>query len=100
MAIRLPGVMYAKQILRRSNSSGKQVASTYIDVPKGYIAIYVGEGERSRFVIPISFLNQPSFQELLTKAEEEFGFNHPMGGLTIPCSEDIFIDLTSRLHEL
>ena len=100
MAIRLPSIMYAKHILRRSNSSGKQAASTYIDVPKGYIAIYVGEGERRRFVIPISFLNQPSFQELLAKAEEEFGFDHPMGGVTIPCSEDIFIDLTSRLHEL
>ena len=52
------------------------------------------------FVIPISFLNHPSFLELLSKAEEEFGYDHPMGGLTIPCSEDIFIDLTSRLHEL
>ena len=98
MAIRLPGIMYATHILQRSNSFGKQVASTSIDAPKGYIAIYVGESERRRFVIPISFLNHPSFQELLSKAEEEFGFDHPMGGLTIPCSEDIFIDLTSRLY--
>ena len=98
MAIRLASIMYAKHILRRTNSSGKQVTSTYIDVPKGYIAIYVGEDERRRFVIPISFLKQPSFQELLTKAEEKFGFNHPMGGLTIPCSEDIFINLTSHFY--
>uniref|UniRef100_A0A7N2MYZ0 Uncharacterized protein n=2 Tax=Quercus lobata TaxID=97700 RepID=A0A7N2MYZ0_QUELO len=100
MAIRLPSIMHAKHILRRSNSFGKQVASTSIDVPKGYIAVYVGESEKRRFVIPISFLNQPSFLELLSKAEEEFGYDHPMGGLTIPCNEDIFIDLTSRLHEL
>ncbi|KAM3743309.1 hypothetical protein ACB098_07G134800 [Castanea mollissima] len=100
MAIHLLGIMHAKHILRRSNSFGKQVASTSINVPKGYIAIYVGESERRRFVIPISFLHQPSFQELLSKAEEEFGFDHPMGGLTIPCSEDIFINLTSRLYEL
>ncbi|XP_030942435.1 auxin-responsive protein SAUR24-like [Quercus lobata] len=93
MVIRLPSIMHAKNILRRSNSFGKQV-------PKGYIAIYVGECERRRFVIPISFLNQPSFQELLSRAEEEFGFDHPMGGLTIPCSEDIFNDIASRLHEL
>ena len=53
-----------------------------------------------RFVIPISFLNHPSFLELLSKAEEEFGYDHPIGGLTIPYSEDIFIDLTSHLHEL
>ncbi|QCD88660.1 SAUR family protein [Vigna unguiculata] len=40
--------------------------------------------------IPISYLNQPSFQDLLNQAEEEFGYDHPMGGLTIPCSEDVF----------
>ena len=68
------------------------------DVRKGYIAVYVGEEEKKRFVIPVSHLNQPSFQELLSKAEEEFGFDHQMGGLTIPCREDIFIDLTSRLN--
>ena len=99
MAIRLLGVMHAKHILRRSNSFGKQVASTSIDVPKGYIAINVGESERRRFVIPISFLNQPSFQELLRRAEEEFGFDHPMGGLTIPYSEDLFINVTSQLYD-
>ena len=100
MAIRLPGIMNAKHILRRSNSFGKQAASIPIDVPKGYIAVYVGESEKRRFVIPISFLNQPSFLTLLSKAEEEFGYDHPMGGLTIPCSENIFIDLASHLHEL
>jgi SAUR family protein len=51
-----------------------------------------------RFVIPISFLNQTSFQELLCQAEEEFGYNHPMGGLTIPCREDAFLELTSRFN--
>jgi SAUR family protein len=45
----------------------------------------------------VSYLNEPSFQDLLTKAEEEFGFNHPMGGLTIPCREDKFIDVLSIL---
>ncbi|KAG6711826.1 hypothetical protein I3843_05G067000 [Carya illinoinensis] len=100
MAIRLAAILNAKHILRRSNSFAKQAASMSLDVPKGCFAVYVGEGEKKRFVIPVSFLNQPSFQELLSKAEEEFGFDHPMGGLTIPCSEDIFVDLTCRLHEL
>ncbi|KAF7841131.1 auxin-induced protein 15A-like [Senna tora] len=68
-----------------------------VDVPKGYLAVYVGhESQKKRFVIPISYLNQPSFQELLSQAEQEFGFDHPMGGLTIPCREDVFLDLTSR----
>jgi len=38
------------------------------------------------------------FKDLLDWAEEEFGFNHPMGGLTIPCTEDYFISLTSSLN--
>lgn len=100
MAIRFPSILHAKHILRRSNSFTRQAALTSFDVPKGYFAVYVGESEKKRFLVPLSFLNQPSFQELLRKAKEEFGFNHPMGGPTISCSEDIFIDLTCRLHEL
>ena len=98
MAIRLPRILHAKQVLRKTNLFSNQ--STSSDVPKGYLAVYVGESEKKRFVIPISFLNTPSFQELLCIAEEEFGFNHPMGGLTIPCTEDMFIDLTSQLSDL
>ncbi|XWS40133.1 hypothetical protein CRYUN_Cryun18bG0113900 [Craigia yunnanensis] len=92
MAIRLPGI---KQILRRSNLLPNQSAS--LDVPKGYIAVYVGESKKKRFVIPISFLNQPSFQELLRMAAEEYGFDHPLGSLTIPCTQDDFIEHTSHL---
>ncbi|XP_049405193.1 auxin-responsive protein SAUR21-like [Solanum stenotomum] len=68
------------------------------DVPKGYFAVYVGETEKKRYVIPIAYLNHTSFQELLQKAEEEFGFQHPMGALTIPCNEDAFFHVTSRLN--
>ncbi|XP_027355568.1 uncharacterized protein LOC113865304 [Abrus precatorius] len=100
MAIRLPSVLSAKHILRRSNLFANHAASTSLDVPKGHFAVYVGESEKKRFVIPVSLLNQPSFQELLSIAEEEFGFSHPMGGLTIPCTEDIFVNITSGLHRL
>ncbi|KAL7108743.1 hypothetical protein ACP275_06G132500 [Erythranthe tilingii] len=85
--------MAIRQILRRSLSAERRLA----EVPKGHLAVYVGEGEKKRFVIPLSYLNHPSFQELLFQGEEEFGFHHPMGGITIPCSEESFIDLTSRL---
>ncbi|KAK7277195.1 hypothetical protein RIF29_18346 [Crotalaria pallida] len=99
MAIRLPNVLSAKHILRRSSLFATQAASiTSLDMPKGYFAVYVGEGEKKRFVVPLSLLNLPSFQELLSIAEEEFGFTHPMGGLTIPCTEDMFINITSGLH--
>ncbi|KAM7273170.1 hypothetical protein ACFE04_027834 [Oxalis oulophora] len=75
---------------------GKEGTST--DVTKGYLAVYAGESQMKRFVVPISYLNHPEFQSLLSQSEEEFGFDHPMGGLTIPCTEDVFTDLVSRLN--
>ncbi|WZZ77031.1 hypothetical protein YC2023_088401 [Brassica napus] len=89
----------SKQILRQAKMfSSSSSSSSYLEVPKGYLAVYVGERKMKRFVVPISYLNQPSFQDLLRRAEEEFGFDHPMGGLTIPCSEETFINLASRLN--
>ncbi|KAK6916672.1 Small auxin-up RNA [Dillenia turbinata] len=41
----------------------------------------VGEMEKKRFLVLVSYLNQPSFQDLLRKAKEEFGFDHPMGAV-------------------
>ncbi|CAK8576676.1 unnamed protein product [Lathyrus sativus] len=84
-------------IIRRASFSKTQGSSKEFEVPKGYLAVYVGDKMR-RFVIPVSYLNQPLFQELLNKAEEEFGYDHPTGGLTIPCGEDEFLSLTSRLN--
>ncbi|KAF7144141.1 hypothetical protein RHSIM_Rhsim05G0064600 [Rhododendron simsii] len=103
MAIRMPRIMHAKQVLRWSSltAANKAASSTAAaDVPKGHFAVYVGESEKKRFVIPISYLSNPSFQDLLSEAEEEFEFDHPMGGLTIPCREDVFICLASQLAEL
>ncbi|WOG86886.1 hypothetical protein DCAR_0206105 [Daucus carota subsp. sativus] len=95
MGIRVPRITSLKHILNRQSSS------TYLDrstnVPKGCMAVYVGENQRRRFVVPISYLDEPTFQDLLSQAEEEFGFSHPEGGLTIPCKEDTFIDLLNRL---
>ncbi|XP_020214392.1 auxin-induced protein 15A-like [Cajanus cajan] len=92
MGFRLPGI-------RRSSFGVTKAASKAVEVPRGYLAVYVGE-KLKRFVIPISYLNHPLFQELLSQAEEEFGYDHPMGGLTIPCREDAFLDITSRLNRL
>ncbi|XP_059298291.1 auxin-responsive protein SAUR50-like [Lycium ferocissimum] len=66
------------------------------DVPKGHFVVYVGEN-RTRYIIPISFLTHPEFQCLLRRAEEEFGFDHEMG-ITIPCEEVVFESLTSTLQ--
>ncbi|KAL9690519.1 hypothetical protein QQ045_010920 [Rhodiola kirilowii] len=95
MGFRFSGVVQAKKILRRSLSGSGQSSSA--DVPKGCFPIYVGENQK-RFVVPIAYLNQPAFQTLLSQAEEEFGFDHPNGSLTIPCSEDAFNELTSQFN--
>ncbi|CAK9315952.1 unnamed protein product [Citrullus colocynthis] len=99
MGFRLPRIVTAKQSLQRSSSTGNGASPKAVDVPKGYFTVYVGEVQKKRFVIPLSYLNQPSFQDLLSQAEEEFGYNHPMGGITIRCSEDFFLNLTRSLND-
>ncbi|XP_052483007.1 auxin-induced protein X15-like [Gossypium raimondii] len=93
MGFRLPRIVNAKPSLKRTLSSSETII-----IPKSHFPVYVGEVENKRFVVPISFLKHPSFQNLLSHAEKEFGFNHPMGALTIPCSEEAFIDLTCNLQ--
>ncbi|QCE05356.1 auxin-induced protein 6B-like [Vigna unguiculata] len=66
MGFRLPGSK--KTIFAVSEASSKAV-----NAPKGYLAVYVGE-KMKRLMIPVSYLNQPSFQDLLSRAEEEFGY--------------------------
>ncbi|KAK2395041.1 auxin-induced protein X10A [Trifolium repens] len=88
MGFRLTGIIKRAAI---------QTSPKGVNVPKGYLAVYVGE-KMNRFVVPISYLNQPLFQELLNQAEEQFGYDHPTGGLTIPCREQVFLDITSHLN--
>ncbi|XP_020233060.1 auxin-induced protein 15A [Cajanus cajan] len=90
MGFRLPGI-------RKALFAANQASSKEVDAPKGYLAVYVGV-KMKRFMIPVSYLNQPSFQDLLSQAEDEFGYDHPMGGLTIPCCEDVFQRVTSSLN--
>ncbi|KAK8626764.1 hypothetical protein V6N13_134396 [Hibiscus sabdariffa] len=94
MAVHFPSAV--KHVLRRSALTSSKKCSTCLDVPKGFFPVYVGESQKKRFLVPLSFLNQPLFQGLLCKAEEEFGFDHPMGG--IPCHEDVFMDVIFHLN--
>ncbi|XP_010526567.1 PREDICTED: auxin-responsive protein SAUR15-like [Tarenaya hassleriana] len=87
----LRNLVAAKQTKRRPVS---EPSST----PKGFMAVYVGENLKKRYVVPVSYLNEPAFQALLNKAEEEFGFDHPMGGLTLPCDESLFFTITSQIR--
>ncbi|KAJ3693476.1 hypothetical protein LUZ60_008956 [Juncus effusus] len=58
------------------------------DVPKGHLAVCVGE-EMRRFVIPTQYLGHKAFVSLLREAEEEFGFQNE-GVLRIPCEVGVF----------
>ncbi|KAL4284672.1 hypothetical protein GQ457_16G013190 [Hibiscus cannabinus] len=96
---KLPQTAVIKQILKRCSSLGKRHSYDQqglpFDVPKGHFVVYVGPN-RTRHIVPISFLTRPQFQTLLRQAQEEFGFHHHMG-LTIPCDEAVFQSLTSML---
>ncbi|KAF3325116.1 auxin-induced protein 15A-like protein [Carex littledalei] len=92
-----------KQILKRCSSLGRKQHENIdygdgfpSDVPKGHFAVYVG-GNRTRHIIPISYLCHPKFQYLLRQAEEEFGFGYH-NGLMIPCEEVVFQALTASLR--
>lgn len=95
------GIFGTKKILGRSIAAAVATASKRPlgSAPKGFLAVYVGESlKKQRYIVPVSYLNQPLFQALLSKSEEDFGFDHPMGGLTITCPEDSFLTVTSRIQ--
>ncbi|GMP64099.1 hypothetical protein CsSME_00025534 [Camellia sinensis var. sinensis] len=86
-------IIQAKQILKLQSHLLTRNLSSDVG-PKGHLVVYVGESQSKRFVVPVSVLNHPSFQDL---PFIKFGFHHPMGGLTIPCKEEAFLELTSQL---
>lgn len=71
-----------------------------IGVPKGYMAVYVGQkdGDFQRVLVPVIYFNHPLFGELLRGAEEEFGFNHP-GAITLPCRISEFEHVQTRIKQ-
>lgn len=67
-------------------------------VPRGHIGVHVGKGEMKRDVVPLTYLSHLSFQDLLKYVEEKYGYHPFMGDLTIPCSGEAFINITSQLN--
>ncbi|KAK2663043.1 hypothetical protein Ddye_001617 [Dipteronia dyeriana] len=64
--------------------------------PKGHFVVYVGEEER-RFVVPLSYLKNTTFQQLLHKAAEEYGFVS-QNRIVLPCDESTFQTLINRIY--
>lgn len=73
-------------------------APPHATVPKGKMAVYVGQndGGFERVLLPVFYVNHPLFGQLLSKAEEEYGHDHP-GGITIPCRISEFENVKSRI---
>ncbi|KAJ7557311.1 hypothetical protein O6H91_05G121300 [Diphasiastrum complanatum] len=74
---------------------GHRSHSTWHHVPRGHLAVYVGE-ERQSFVILIKCLSHPLFQSLLTLSQQEFGYCY-QGGLSLPCEVATFKDLMCQI---
>ena len=89
---------FSKIIYAKMGSLAYLSSPAVIDVPKGCFSVYVGESKRKRYIVPLSYLKHPSFKTLLNLSEEEFGYAHPRGGLTIPCKEETFIEVMHDIH--
>lgn len=74
------GITFLKRTLSFGDVSTSGSSSNA--VPKGFLAVHVGE-EMKRFVIPTNYLSHQAFSVLLKEAEEEFGFQQE-GILRIP----------------
>lgn len=70
------------------------------DVPAGHLPVYVGRKttQYKRFVVSVTDLHHPLFQELLEKAAQEYGFDSPIRQLVIPCDEFHFQYIMSVLR--
>ncbi|KAG8642361.1 hypothetical protein MANES_12G085501v8 [Manihot esculenta] len=57
--------------------------------PKGHFVVYVGD-ELSRHIVPLSYLKNSTFQQLMQKAADEYGFNSHTS-IVLPCDESFFL---------
>lgn len=73
-------------------------ATKPVGVPKGHLAVYVGEKEDDahRYLVPVIYFNHPLFGGLLKEVEEEYGYNHP-GRIQIPCRVSEFENVRTRI---
>ncbi|XP_068304291.1 auxin-responsive protein SAUR24-like [Pyrus communis] len=83
-----------KSLLAGEFSHGRCGGASVMQVPRGFLAVYVGP-ELRRFVIPMSCLSSPDFRVLMDGVAEEYGFEQE-GALKIPCDEEDFEHILVR----
>ncbi|KAI9106862.1 hypothetical protein K1719_022390 [Acacia pycnantha] len=84
------------KFLKRTLSLSECEGGSSNFVPKGYLAVCVGE-ELKRFIIPTEYLGHQAFHMLLREAEEEFGFQQT-GVLRIPCEVSAFESILKMME--
>ncbi|KAL4570894.1 hypothetical protein LXL04_026558 [Taraxacum kok-saghyz] len=92
----------AKHICLRNRGSGYNRIGEEKEVnpvPKGHLAVYVGEKEDDahRVLVPVIYFNHPLFGELLREAEKVYGFNHD-GGIHVPCRISEFQNVQTKIN--
>ncbi|XAR69117.1 hypothetical protein NMG60_11000589 [Bertholletia excelsa] len=66
------------------------------DVPKGHLAVYVGD-DCKRHVIKITLFKHPLFKALLDQVQNEYIYDFTAGSkLCIPCDENIFLNVVQH----
>ncbi|KAK8481603.1 hypothetical protein V6N13_077211 [Hibiscus sabdariffa] len=80
-------------------SGNKHHVDFHLHIPRGCVAVMVGQGEEQRrFVIPVVYINHPLFMQLLKVAEEEYGFDQK-GPITIPCHVEEFRNVQGMIDK-
>lgn len=74
--------------------TGEEIRRSSSRTPRGHFVVYVGTKKLERFVVPTRFLKSPSFQKLLEKSAEEFGYAEAhQNKIVLPCDVSTFRSL-------
>ncbi|XP_049361794.1 auxin-responsive protein SAUR36-like [Solanum verrucosum] len=92
------GLCFGRPNLGYIRVGQEPIVPKQVSVPKGHIAVYVGEkkDDTCRIMVPVIYFNHPLFAELLKDAEMVYGYNHS-GGIQIPCRVSEFENVKSRI---
>ncbi|KAM7253680.1 hypothetical protein ACFE04_021834 [Oxalis oulophora] len=77
----------AKKLQRVASTNRGRITSSDSAVMAGHFVVYTSD--KTRFVIPLEYLNKSVFKGILKLSEEEFGLQSN-GPITLPCDSSVF----------